>query len=255
MGRFLLPRSRLRPSLSRQRVVSPMSSHGAVPEQPAPQQVQPQVNGIVNDPVSPAPAAAEPPAPASASADSKSEAGTGGVARNRFAPGAHTGPRSGRSSQVSVRSTPRARSATPRARSAGTKPRTPTSARSSTPGSARSNASTTSSILDRPAWDDTPLRCRPPALRGMSSRRQSEPWARDELQYNRKFFMLSDYHGNYDLAERSEQEPGRKLRHEIRRTDYFGRWNNKFIELNTQLGGLRESGAASYNPFDGNPFT
>ena len=89
----------------------------------------------------------------------------------------------------------------------------------------------------------------------MKSSRNNEPWARDELQYNRKFFMMSDYHGNYDLDERSEHEPGRLARHELRRIDYFGRWNNKFVEQNTQLGGLRESGVAAYNAFDGNPFT
>ena len=64
----------------------------------------------------------------------------------------------------------------------------------------------------------------------MKSSRNNEPWARDELQYNRKFFMMSDYHGNYDLDERSEHEPGRLARHELRRIDYFGRWNNKFVE-------------------------
>lgn len=90
----------------------------------------------------------------------------------------------------------------------------------------------------------------------MSSARGKEPWAKDEFVYNRRAPMLSEYHGFYDLIERDDQEPGRLLRLEIRRTDYFGRWNNKFIETNTQLGGNSQSGGLlQANPFDRNPFT
>ena len=68
---------------------------------------------------------------------------------------------------------------------------------------------------------------------------------------------------------------------EIRQTAYMDRWNNKFgeqlspvhlpplrrlfdcicllhgaaVETGSQIGGMRESGVATFNAFDGNPFT
>jgi len=83
----------------------------------------------------------------------------------------------------------------------------------------------------------------------------TEPFAKDESVYNRRFAMWSDEEGVYDLPERDRFLPQRLVLDDMRRTDYFGRWNNKFVEMGTQIGGQHESGGYTYNNFDGNPFT
>ena len=103
-----------------------------------------------------------------------------------------------------------------------------TSARSSNL-SARSLRSTgTIPISERPKWDDTPLRARPPALRGLTN--LTEPWARDEIVYNDRFNMRSEYTGDFDLEERTAYLPHRMRYIEIRRTDYTNRWQEKFLD-------------------------
>ena len=146
------------------------------------------------------------------------------------------------------------------------------------PNSARSSVS---NFANRPAWDDTPLRARPPALRGLLTTRCSEPWAKDELVYHRRFPTWSNYDGHFEADARAEHEEGRLCMAEIRQTAYMDRWNNKFgeqlspvhlpplrrlfdcicllhgaaVETGSQIGGMRESGVATFNAFDGNPFT
>lgn len=104
----------------------------------------------------------------------------------------------------------------------------PHSARAASPkGSARRGRSP-KPISERPKWDDTPLRSRPPALRGLSNF-GTEPWARDEIVYNQRFRMWSDFSGHFDLAERSPYEHTRVLEAEQRQVSYMDRWNNKFL--------------------------
>ena len=88
-----------------------------------------------------------------------------------------------------------------------------------------------SSIADRPAWDDTPLRSRPPALRGLLAAEgvsAREPWARDECVYNRRFSMWSDYDGHFNLEARAPYSPHRTAMSEIHKEAYMGRWLQKF---------------------------
>ena len=80
----------------------------------------------------------------------------------------------------------------------------------------------------RPKWDDTPLRPRPPALRGLSNF-GSEPWARDEIVYNRRFRTWSDFTGYFDVEERSPYAPTRMLETEQRQVRYMDRWNQKYM--------------------------
>lgn len=142
--------------------------------------------------------------------------------------------------------TPRSARGTPRSASA------PRSSRSATPSGSLSSRG---SILlhERPAWDGTPLRARPPALRGLLAHQRggrspdgwgSEPWARDETVYNQRFGMWSDYDGHFNIGERFEYSPVRVRMLEMRKTDYIGRWNNKFEQI-----------AGKIDRFDGNPFT
>lgn len=95
----------------------------------------------------------------------------------------------------------------------------------------------------RPAWDDTPLRKRPPALRGLRME-NNEPWARDETVYNHRFAMWSEMDGHFNLKERYEYATVRVTELEQRKTAYVGRWNNKFEQI-----------AGKLQAHDGNPFT
>jgi hypothetical protein len=61
--------------------------------------------------------------------------------------------------------------------------------------------------------------------------------------------MWSCYDGHFDLAERDEDDPCRKLQREHRQIDYMGRWNNKFTDIEARSSGV------DHNRFDGNPFT
>ena len=111
----------------------------------------------------------------------------------------------------------------------------------------------------RPAWDSTPLYKRPNALRGLKLYKTNDAWARDEVLYHerggRASNYWSDYHGQFDVPGFSQLAPNRVFQWELRKIDYVGRWNNKFIETGTQIGGMRESGVGGYDRFDNNPFT
>jgi hypothetical protein len=79
----------------------------------------------------------------------------------------------------------------------------------------------------KPAWNDSPLRPRPPSLRGLQCQ-GTEPWSRDEAVYNRRFTMWSEYDGLYCADSRSPYTPSRVAMSELRRTEYMGRVTNKF---------------------------
>jgi len=83
-----------------------------------------------------------------------------------------------------------------------------------------------------------------PNLKGLS-----EPWARDEQVYNKRFDTWSDFNGHYDLIARRETIPERVREHELRKVDYMDRWNNKFTDISA-----RNSGR-DVNRYDGDPFT
>lgn len=114
----------------------------------------------------------------------------------------------------------------------------PTPRSRSTPRSgSRTARSTISTIDDRPDWDGTPLRPRPPALRGLLAAggvSAREPWARDESVYNRRFQMWSEYDGHFNLETRAPYSPHRIAMAEIHREAYLGRWMQKF-EIGTCL--------------------
>jgi hypothetical protein len=55
----------------------------------------------------------------------------------------------------------------------------------------------------------------------------------------------------FDVPGFSQLSPNRVFNWELRKTDYLGRWNNKFVETGSQLGGMRESGVGGYDRFDG----
>ena len=123
----------------------------------------------------------------------------------------------------------------------------------------RASSSAPNLVEQRPQWNSTPLRSRPNALRGLKLYKANEAWARDEILYHERSQTASnywsDFHGMFDIPGFSQLAPNRVFHWELRKTDYVGRWNQKFIETGTQLGGLRESGVSAYNRFDGNPFT
>ena len=112
----------------------------------------------------------------------------------------------------------------PRSARRGSSPKSARSARSSNGG----NPFAVVPFSERPAWDDTPLRQRPPALRGIYDNTGREPWARDEFEYNRRFDSSSDFTGNFDIASRNPFDAGRMMHLEFRRTHYLSRWNQKF---------------------------
>ena len=156
-------------------------------------------------------------------------------------------------------------------------PAVPVSRRSRTPSSARISQTRRGgkSLADRPQWDDTPLRPRPPALRGLAST-GSEPWSRDEIVYNRRFRMWSEYDGYFDLAERSPYAPTRVLLTEQKQVSYMDRWQDKFkVRIKTRAESFLILGRVVYplspvailchtssqietsdvSEYDGNPFT
>mmetsp|Transcript_69506 Transcript_69506/g.137836 ORF Transcript_69506/g.137836 Transcript_69506/m.137836 type:complete len:202 (-) Transcript_69506:478-1083(-) len=115
-------------------------------------------------------------------------------------------------------------------------------------------------VEGRKPWDDSPHRARPPALRGLLLHDPImdpwlEPFARDEATYHKRFSMWSTDEGRFDAMARHPFLPERLRMAEIRKTDYMGRWNNKFVAMGTQIGGQHESGGYVYNNYDGNPFT
>ena len=115
------------------------------------------------------------------------------------------------------------------------------------------------SAPELPKWNDTPSRGRPHECRGLKLYKANEAWARDELLYHRRGGSASNYwsdlHGQFDVGMSSQLAPARVFNWELKRTDYLGRWNQKYVETNTQLGGLRESGGVAVDHYDGNPFT
>ena len=123
----------------------------------------------------------------------------------------------------------------------------------------RSSSSAPSLSNQQPEWDSTPSYSRPNALQGLRLYKANEAWARDEILYQmrggRSSNYWSDYHGMFDVPGFSQLSPNRVFNWELRKTDYLGRWNNKFVETGSQLGGMRESGVGGYDRFDGNPFT
>ena len=116
----------------------------------------------------------------------------------------------------------------------------PFSASGSSSRSSRAGSPGPSSARPRPKWDDTPLRSRPPALKGLLVK--NEPWARDELVYNRRFNMQCDYDGHF--AVESPFAPNRMIMAEIRKEAYLGRVNQKQMQITGTL-----------DMHDGNPFT
>mmetsp|Transcript_41578 Transcript_41578/g.109687 ORF Transcript_41578/g.109687 Transcript_41578/m.109687 type:complete len:115 (+) Transcript_41578:68-412(+) len=90
----------------------------------------------------------------------------------------------------------------------------------------------------RPAWDSTPLRGRPSALRGIRPVTR-EPWAIDEDVYNRKFEMR-----DVGVPDRYLDKTARTKENSYKHVDYMCRFDQKFVEMNGKL-----------DRFDGNPFT
>ena len=85
-------------------------------------------------------------------------------------------------------------------------------------------------------------------MRGLSNF-GTEPWARDEIVYNQRFRMWSDFSGHFDLAERSPYEHTRVLETEQRQVSYMDRWNNKFLvcaDNRTLL--CRKRSASAFHP-------
>ena len=76
-------------------------------------------------------------------------------------------------------------------------------------------------VSGRPGWDDTPMRPRPSAMRGLLEDRgpqfpPKEPFARDEEIYNRRLPMWSSHDGHFDPYERVENLPWRLTMLEMR---------------------------------------
>ena len=96
----------------------------------------------------------------------------------------------------------------------------------------------------RPAWNSTPMRHAPAALKGLKPV-TPEPWASDEAIYDRLYnSQARNAESGFGVNERHLNKTARKKEHEYRYTDYMARFNQKYAE---------SSGAL--NKYDGNPFT
>jgi hypothetical protein len=96
----------------------------------------------------------------------------------------------------------------------------------------------------KPAWNSSPMRHAPAALRGLKPV-TPEPWASDEAIYDRLFNSQSrNAESGFGVHERHLNKTARKKEQEYRHTDYMARFDQKYAELNGTL-----------NKYDGNPFT
>ena len=93
----------------------------------------------------------------------------------------------------------------------------------------------------RPAWDGSPMRSRPAALRGLRPVTR-EPWATDEQIYRRwRPTQTGRYNGT---PERYIDKTYRAVLAKTKTSDYMNRFDSKYVELDGTL-----------DKYDGNPFT
>lgn len=95
-----------------------------------------------------------------------------------------------------------------------------------------------SKMMQRPAWDSTPLRNRPSALIGLKPVTR-EPWAVDEDVYNRRFETR-----DVGVPDRYLDKTARVRGMSYNKIDYMCRFDQKYSEMN-----------GGYDRYDGNPFT
>ena len=107
-------------------------------------------------------------------------------------------------------------------------------------------SSPTTKISRRPAWDSTPLRNRPSALRGLRPVTR-EPWAMDENVYNKKFEMR-----DIGTPDRYLDKTARFKEDNFRRVDYMCRFDQKYSNINGTLDAyalpLRHRACTPYAP-------
>lgn len=98
--------------------------------------------------------------------------------------------------------------------------------------------------FDRPAWNSTPMRHAPAALKGLKPV-TPEPWAADEAVYDRVYNSQKRNAGSgFGVEERHLDKTARGREKEYKYADYMARFDNKYAELGGTL-----------NKYDGNPFT
>ena len=98
----------------------------------------------------------------------------------------------------------------------------------------------------RPAWNATPMRHAPAALKGLKPV-TPEPWAADEAVYDRwkrEADKAASPEAGYGVAERHLNKTARAKEADYKYNDYMARFDNKYADLNGQL-----------DKYDGNPFT
>ena len=96
----------------------------------------------------------------------------------------------------------------------------------------------------KPAWNSSPMRHAPAALRGLKPV-TPEPWASDEAIYDRLYNSQSrSAESGFGANDRHLNKTARKKEAEYRHTDYMARFDQKYAELNGTI-----------DKYDGNPFT
>ena len=96
----------------------------------------------------------------------------------------------------------------------------------------------------RPAWNSTPMRHAPSALKGLKPV-TPEPWAADEATYDRLYDAQSrNAKSGFGVADRHLNATARAKEADYKHTDYMARFDQKYAELNGKL-----------DRYDGNPFT
>ena len=96
----------------------------------------------------------------------------------------------------------------------------------------------------RPAWNGTPMRHAPAALKGLKPV-TPEPWASDLAVYDKLYNSQTRNAGSgFGVKERHLDQTAREREKTFKYNTYMARFDQKYAELNGKL-----------DAYDGNPFT